>query len=63
MSTTKITNDNDQASQPYDIQDVPIIASVFDDVVASVAIAGTTGARSRLTCASRRAEAGTDALT
>ena len=48
MSTTTITNDKGQVTQPYDIQDVPMIAVVYDDVVASAGIAGTPGARSRL---------------
>lgn len=33
MSTTTITDDKGQVTQPYDIQDVPMIALVYDDVV------------------------------
>jgi hypothetical protein len=62
MSIITITDDTGRMSEPYDVQDVPIIALVYDDVVASTGIAGTPGARSRLTWASHRAEVGTDAL-
>jgi len=63
MSIITITDDTGRKIGTYDVQDVPIIALVYDDVVASAGIAGTPGARSRLTWASRRTEAGTHALT